>query len=73
LSGFLTVAFRQQSSPPRDLLDADIWLYLRSLFSLDTEVPPHAIQVIAFCYFEIDCSTFDVVVFDEADMVYSQI
>ncbi|MEH2385899.1 MAG: hypothetical protein V7K14_08995 [Nostoc sp.] len=53
---------------PRDLLDANIWVgHVRSL---DTQISPHAIQE-QVRYFELIARTFDVVVFDEGDMVQS--
>ncbi|MEG4008226.1 hypothetical protein QUA41_28250 [Microcoleus sp. Pol11C1] len=55
---------------PRDLLDADIWV--GHVLSMDTEVPPHAIRD-RIRYFELIARTFDVVVFDEADMVQSNL
>ncbi|MBC1235727.1 hypothetical protein [Nostoc sp. 2RC] len=57
-----------RNKAPRDLIDADIWVgHVRSL---DTQVPPHAIRE-QVRYFELIARTFDVVVFDEADMVQS--
>ncbi len=50
----------------RDLLDANIWVgHVRSL---DTEISPHATYE-QIRYFELIARTFDVVVFDEGDMV----
>ncbi|MBD2531697.1 hypothetical protein H6G97_19705 [Nostoc flagelliforme FACHB-838] len=50
----------------RDLLDANIWVgHVRSL---DTQISPHAIQE-EVRYFELIARTFDLVVFDEGDMV----
>ncbi|MEA5501430.1 hypothetical protein [Limnoraphis robusta] len=57
-----------RNKAPRDLIDADIWV--GHVLSMDTEVPPHAIQE-RIRYFELIAHTFDVVVFDEADMVQS--
>ncbi|MCT7992568.1 hypothetical protein [Laspinema olomoucense] len=59
-----------RNKAPRDLLDADIWV--GHVFSMDTEVPPHAIRE-QIRYFELIARTFDVVVFDEADMVQSNL
>ena len=54
----------------RDLVEADIWVgHIRSL---DTQVPPHAITE-QIRYFELIARTFDVVIFDEADMVQSSL
>ena len=61
-----TVCGRNQS--PRELIEADVWVgHVRSM---DTQVPPHAIKE-QIRYFELIARTFDVVVFDEADMVQS--
>lgn len=63
-----TMCGRQKA--PRYLLEANIWVgHVRSL---DTQIPPHAIgeQV---RYFELIARTFDVVVFDEGDMVQSDL
>lgn len=57
-----------RNKAPRDLIDANIWV--GHVLSMDTEVPPHAIQE-HIRYFELIARTFDVVVFDEADMVQS--
>lgn len=57
-----------RNKAPRDLIDADIWV--GHVLSMDTEVPPHAIAE-RIRYFELIARTFDVVVFDEADMVQS--
>lgn len=57
-----------RNKAPRDLLLSDIWVgHVRSL---DTQVSPHAIQE-QVRYFELIARTFDVVVFDESDMVQS--
>lgn len=57
-----------RNKAPRDLLLSDIWVgHVRSL---DTQVSPHAIQE-QVRYFELVARTFDVVVFDEGDMVQS--
>ncbi len=54
----------------RELPEADIWVgHIRSM---DTQVPPHAIQE-QIRYFELIARTFDLVVFDEADMVQSSL
>lgn len=52
----------------RDLVDADIWV--GHVISIDTQVSPHAIQE-QVRYFELIARTFDLVVFDEGDMVQS--
>lgn len=52
----------------RDLVEADIWV--GHVYSMDTQISPHAIQE-EIRYFELIARTFDVVVFDEADMVQS--
>ncbi|KKD39964.1 MAG: hypothetical protein WAN66_20505 [Limnoraphis robusta] len=57
-----------RNKAPRDLIDANIWV--GHVLSMDTEVPPHAIAE-RIRYFELIARTFDVVVFDEADMVQS--
>ncbi|WP_251955845.1 pPIWI_RE_Z domain-containing protein [Nostoc commune] len=50
----------------RDLLDANIWVgHVRSL---DTQISPHATYE-QLRYFELIARTFDLVVFDEGDMV----
>jgi len=59
-----------RNKAPRDLIDADIWV--GHVLSMDTEVPPHAIRE-RIRYFELIARTFDVVVFDEADMVQSNL
>ncbi|MGK7932560.1 MAG: hypothetical protein AB4041_14155 [Microcystaceae cyanobacterium] len=51
---------------PRDLIHADIWV--GHVLSMDTEVPYHATDK-RLRYFELLARTFDVVIFDEADMV----
>jgi len=54
----------------RELTDANIWVgHIRSM---DTKISPHAIQA-QIRYFELIARTFDVVVFDEADMVQSDL
>ncbi|MDJ0553261.1 MAG: hypothetical protein QNJ68_02215 [Microcoleaceae cyanobacterium MO_207.B10] len=57
-----------RNKAPRDLIDADIWV--GHILSMDTKVSPHAIDE-QVRYFELIARTFDVVVFDEADMVQS--
>lgn len=59
-----------RNKAPRDLINANIWV--GHVLSMDTEVPPHAIQE-RIRYFELIARTFDVVVFDEADMVQSDL
>jgi hypothetical protein len=50
----------------RDLLDANVWVgHVRSL---DTQISPHATYE-QLRYFELIARTFDVIVFDEGDMV----
>ncbi|MGB3508596.1 MAG: hypothetical protein WBA93_05030 [Microcoleaceae cyanobacterium] len=61
-----TMCGRNKSA--RDLLDADIWV--GHILSMDTRITPHAIDE-QIRYFELIAHTFDVVVFDEADMVQS--
>ena len=61
-----TMCGRNKSA--RDLLDADIWV--GHILSMDTRITPHAIDE-QIRYFEFIARTFDVVVFDEADMVQS--
>ncbi|MBK1990122.1 hypothetical protein A0J48_021770 [Sphaerospermopsis aphanizomenoides BCCUSP55] len=59
-----------RNKAPRDLIDADIWVgHVRSL---DTQISPHAIPE-QIRYFELIARTFDVVVFDEGDMVQSDL
>ncbi|MEL7356837.1 MAG: hypothetical protein AAFN40_09785 [Cyanobacteria bacterium J06560_6] len=54
----------------RELTEANIWVgHIRSM---DTKISPHAIQA-QLRYFELIARTFDVVVFDEADMVQSDL
>lgn len=57
-----------RNKAPRDLLNADVWV--GHVLSMDTTVPAHAIDE-QIRYFELIARTFDVVVFDEADMVQS--
>jgi hypothetical protein len=59
-----------RNKAPRDLLDADIWV--GHVLSMDTRVPAHAIDA-RIRYFELIARTFDVVIFDEADMVQSHL
>ncbi len=54
----------------RDLIEADIWV--GHVISMDTQVSPHAIQE-QVRYFELIARTFDLVVFDEGDMVQSNL
>ncbi|MEN8445703.1 MAG: hypothetical protein ABG776_11900, partial [Cyanobacteria bacterium J06555_13] len=54
----------------RELTTSNIWVgHIRSM---DTKISPHAIQA-QIRYFELIARTFDVVVFDEADMVQSDL
>jgi pPIWI RE three-gene island domain Z len=63
-----TVCGRNQSA--RELVDADIWVgHIRSL---DTQVPAPTINE-RVRYFELLGRTFDLVVFDEADLVQSNL
>ncbi len=57
-----------RNKAPRDLIDTNTWV--GHVLSLDTQVSPHAIKE-QIRYFELIARTFDVVVFDEADMVQS--
>jgi hypothetical protein len=59
-----------RNKAPRDLLDADIWV--GHVLSMDTRVPAHAIDA-KIRYFELIARTFDVIIFDEADMVQSNL
>lgn len=54
----------------RDLLDADVWV--GHVLSMDTGLPAHA-SVQRLRYFELIARTFDVVVFDEADLVQANL
>lgn len=59
-----------RNKAPRDLIDADIWVgHIRSM---DTTVPYQAIDE-EIRYFELMARTFDLVIFDEADMVQSNL
>ncbi|MDJ0536879.1 MAG: hypothetical protein QNJ70_31070 [Xenococcaceae cyanobacterium MO_207.B15] len=59
-----------RNKAPRDLIDADIWVgHIRSI---DTNVPYQAIDE-EIRYFELMARTFDLVIFDEADMVQSNL
>lgn len=63
-----TMCGRNKSA--RELVEADIWVgHIRSM---DTQVPAHAIEE-KVRYFELIARTFDLVVFDEADMVQSNL
>lgn len=54
----------------RELVESNIWVgHVRSM---DTKVSPHSIQS-QIRYFELIARTFDLVVFDEADMVQSDL
>ncbi|MBD2085537.1 hypothetical protein NDI49_14145 [Trichocoleus sp. ST-U3] len=59
-----------RNKAPRDLVEANIWV--GHVYSMDTPVSPHAIQE-KIQYFELIARTFDLVVFDEADMVQSNL
>lgn len=59
-----------RNKAPRDLIDANIWVgHIRSM---DTTVPYQAIEE-EIRYFELIARTFDLVIFDEADMVQSNL
>ena len=59
-----------RNKAPRDLIDANIWVgHIRSM---DTTVPYQAIDE-EVRYFELMARTFDLVIFDEADMVQSNL
>ena len=59
-----------RNKAPRDLIDANIWAgHIRSM---DTTVPYHAIDE-QIRYFELMARTFDLIIFDEADMVQSNL
>ncbi|MEM7591940.1 MAG: hypothetical protein AAF383_10570 [Cyanobacteria bacterium P01_A01_bin.83] len=59
-----------RNKAPRDLIDANIWVgHIRSM---DTTVPYQAIDE-QIRYFELMARTFDLVIFDEADMVQSDL
>ena len=59
-----------RNKAPRNLIDANIWVgHIRSM---DTTVPYHAIDE-QIRYFELMARTFDLVIFDEADMVQSSL
>lgn len=55
-----------RNKAPRDLLSANIWV--GHVLSMDTPVPAHSSDA-QIRYFELIARTFDVVIFDEADMV----
>lgn len=59
-----------RNKAPRDLIDANVWV--GHVLSMDTSVPVHAIDE-QIRYFELIARTFDVVVFDEADMVQANL
>lgn len=59
-----------RNKAPRDLIDADIWV--GHIMSMDTTVPYQAIDE-EIRYFELMARTFDLVIFDEADMVQSSL
>lgn len=59
-----------RNKAPRDLLEAEIWV--GHVLSMDTQVPAHAINE-RIRYFELIARTFDVAIFDEADMVQSHL
>ncbi|MEP0855632.1 hypothetical protein [Trichocoleus sp. DQ-U1] len=59
-----------RNKAPRNLVEANIWV--GHVSSMDTAVSPHAIQE-QIRYFELIARTFDLVVFDEADMVQSNL
>lgn len=59
-----------RNQAPRRLIDADVWV--GHVLSMDTIVPAHALDE-GVRYFELIARTFDVVVFDEADAVQSNL
>ena len=59
-----------RNKAPRDLINADIWV--GHIISMDTSVPYQAIDE-EIRYFELIARTFDLVIFDEADMVQSNL
>lgn len=59
-----------RNKAPRDLIDADVWV--GHIMSMDTTVPYQAIDE-EIRYFELMARTFDLVIFDEADMVQSNL
>lgn len=59
-----------RNKAPRDLIDADVWV--GHIMSMDTSVPYQAIDE-EIRYFELMARTFDLVIFDEADMVQSNL
>jgi pPIWI RE three-gene island domain Z len=63
-----TACARHKSS--RELLDSDVWL--GHVLSMDTDVSPQATQQ-RLRYFEFIARTFDLVIFDEADMVQANL
>lgn len=63
-----TVCGRNQA--PRKLIEADVWV--GHVLSMDTAVPAQALDE-EIRYFEFIARTFDVVIFDEADAVQSNL
>ncbi|XXT23811.1 hypothetical protein WME94_19935 [Sorangium sp. So ce429] len=63
-----TVCGRNQA--PRSLIDADVWV--GHVLSMDTVVPAQALDD-GVRYFELIARSFDLVVFDEADAVQSNL
>lgn len=59
-----------RNKAPRDLIDANIWV--GHIKSMDTTVPYQAIDE-KIRYFELMARTFDLIIFDEADMVQSNL
>ncbi len=59
-----------RNQAPRRLIEADVWVGY--VLSMDTIVPAHALDE-GVRYFELIARTFDVVVFDEADAVQSNL
>ncbi len=59
-----------RNKAPRDLIDADVWV--GHIISMDTTVPYQAIDE-DIRYFELIARNFDLVIFDEADMVQSNL
>lgn len=57
-----------RNKAPRDLINTNIWV--SHILSIDTDISYHAIDE-QIRYFELIARTFDLIVFDEADMVQS--
>ncbi len=59
-----------RNKAPRELINANIWV--GHVFSMDTLIPFHGIDE-QVRYFEFIARTFDLIVFDEADLVQSNL